>query len=183
MTEAYTHQATELLSQLIAIPSISREETAAADYLETWMQKTGLSPHREANNLWCVAPGYDASRPTLLLNAHIDTVRPVPTWTRLPHVAQTEGDRLYGLGSNDSNSLAELYHACGGKVATVALHADTLLAFAGEHRTDFDALDGRVLDGLGLGFGNLLAGGNDKVASSRMNDIVNGNTSKDALRE
>ena len=88
-----------------------------------------------------------------------------------------------GLGSNDSNSLAELYHACGGKVATVALHADTLLAFTGEHRTDFDALDGRVLDGLGLGFGNLLACGNDKVASSRMNDIVNGNTSKDALRE
>ena len=111
MTEAYTHQATELLSQLIAIPSISREETAAADYLETWMQKAGLSPHREANNLWCVAPGYDTSRPTLLLNAHIDTVRPVSTWTRPPHVAQTEGDRLYGLGSND----------CGGGLVSLLM--------------------------------------------------------------
>lgn len=111
MTENYTHQATALLSQLIAIPSISREETAAADYLETWMQEAGLDPHREANNLWCVAPGYDASRPTLLLNAHIDTVRPVTTWTRQPHVAQIEGDRLYGLGSND----------CGGGLVALLM--------------------------------------------------------------
>ena len=101
MTDTYCKKASKLLSQLIAIPSISREETSAADFLETWMKEEGLSPHREGNNLWCVAPGYDALRPTLLLNAHIDTVRPVSTWTRPPYEAQLEGDRLYGLGSND----------------------------------------------------------------------------------
>lgn len=111
MTDTYCKKASKLLSQLIAIPSISREETSAADFLETWMKEEGLSPHREGNNLWCVAPGYDALRPTLLLNAHIDTVRPVSTWTRPPYEAQLEGDRLYGLGSND----------CGGGLMSLLM--------------------------------------------------------------
>ena len=111
MTDTYCKKASELLSQLIAIPSISREETSAADFLETWMKEEGLAPHREGNNLWCLAPDYDGSRPTLLLNAHIDTVRPVSTWTRPPHEALLEGDRLYGLGSND----------CGGGLVSLLM--------------------------------------------------------------
>jgi acetylornithine deacetylase len=41
------------------------------------------------------------TRPTVLLNAHIDTVKPVSGWQRPPHVPTLEGDRLYGLGTND----------------------------------------------------------------------------------
>lgn len=104
-----TLQAVELLSNLISIPRTSREEKDAADFLEASMTKEGLTPHREKNNVWAIAPGFDASRPTLLLNAHIDTVRPVATWTRDPYSPVVEGDRLYGIGSND----------CGGGLVSL----------------------------------------------------------------
>lgn len=105
-----------LLQQLIATPRVSRDETAAADIMQQWMVDHGLSPQRKGNNLWCIAPAaagatvpdgfpsgitFDYSKPTILLNAHIDTVKPVATWTRDPHSPVIEGDRLYGLGSND----------------------------------------------------------------------------------
>ena len=99
--QSCTAEAVALLQQLIAIPSISRDEGAAADVLEDAMLSWGLCPERSGNNLWSVAGGYDSSRPTLLLNAHIDTVRPVASWTRDPYRATIDGDRLYGLGSND----------------------------------------------------------------------------------
>ncbi len=99
--KSYTEQAVGLLRRLIATPSVSRQEKDAADIMEKWLVEAGLAPRREANNLWVTAPGFDSSRPTLLLNAHIDTVRPVSSWTRDPHEPTIEGDTLYGLGSND----------------------------------------------------------------------------------
>lgn len=97
----YTNEAVELLKQLISTPSISRDETIAADILETYMKKKGLSPMRHGNNLWCVAEGYDEANPTILLNAHIDTVKPVAGWQHDPFTPTIEGETLYGLGSND----------------------------------------------------------------------------------
>ena len=97
----YADQAVALLKRLIATPRVSREETAAADLMEQQMVQWGLAPQREANNLWLVADGYSEQKPTILLNAHIDTVKPVKTWTRAPHQPMVEDGRLYGLGSND----------------------------------------------------------------------------------
>lgn len=79
----YLNDALELLRQLIATPSFSKEEKQAADILEGYLARRGLHPHREGNNVW-VMSGIDQKRPTLLLNAHIDTVRPVDSWTRDP---------------------------------------------------------------------------------------------------
>lgn len=94
-----------LLEKLISIPRTSREEKAAADWLEQEMRLLGLTPQRLHNNLWEVAPGYDGGKPTLLLNAHIDTVRPVSAWTRNPYEPRrTEEGCLYGLGSNDDGA-------------------------------------------------------------------------------
>ena len=97
----YTDDAVLLLQRLIATPSVSREEAAAADIMENAMRSYGLSCHREANNVWAVAPGYDPERKTVLLNAHIDTVRPVSSWTRDPFSPDIVDGTLYGLGSND----------------------------------------------------------------------------------
>lgn len=95
----------ELLKQLIATPRISRDETAAADLLENYMREQGLTPQRHHNNLWEVVPDYDENRPTLLLNAHIDTVRPVSAWTRNPNEPTlTDEGILYGIGSNDDGA-------------------------------------------------------------------------------
>jgi acetylornithine deacetylase len=100
-TKQYLDDAVQLLQRLIATPRTSRDEGRAADMLYEQMVLWDLYPHREGNNVWAIAPDYDACRPTLLLNAHIDTVKPVATWTRDPFTPTIEGDRLYGLGSND----------------------------------------------------------------------------------
>lgn len=76
-THKLTADALALLRALIATPSVSRSEEAAADTMAQYMDSYGLEYRREANNLWVVAPHYDSARPTLLLNAHIDTVKPV----------------------------------------------------------------------------------------------------------
>ena len=107
--ERYVNEAVELLKQLIATPSVSREEKEAADVMEARMAAWGLQPRREGNNLWCVCPDYDDARPTLLLNAHVDTVKPVSTWTRDPFTPVVEEDKLYGLGAND----------CGGGLVSL----------------------------------------------------------------
>lgn len=107
--ERYTSEAVELLRHLIATPSISRDEKRAADVMEAFMQDHGMDCRREANNVWAVAPDYDEDHPTLLLNAHIDTVKPVETWTRNPFEPSLEGDCLFGLGSND----------CGGGLVSL----------------------------------------------------------------
>ncbi|MDO4171176.1 MAG: M20 family metallo-hydrolase [Prevotellaceae bacterium] len=97
----YTNDAVELLKRLIATPSVSRSESDAADIMQQAMEEYGFTPHREGNNLWIMSCHWDDSLPTLLLNAHIDTVKPVATWQRNPFIPIMEGDRLYGLGSND----------------------------------------------------------------------------------
>ncbi len=107
--EALAQEATDLLSRLIAIPSISRDEEQAANLLEQQMKDWGLAPKREGNNVWSIDPDYDEGRETILLNAHIDTVKPVATWTRDPFTPTWEENRLYGLGSND----------CGGGLVSL----------------------------------------------------------------
>jgi acetylornithine deacetylase len=91
---------TALLQQLIAIPSLSRDEKAVADFLQAWLTQEGLSPHRCGNNLWC-SHGEGLA---ILLDAHIDTVKPVAGWTRDPFTPAVEDGRLYGLGSNDDGA-------------------------------------------------------------------------------
>lgn len=111
--ENMTTEAVELLKRLIMTPSVSRDESAAADVMQEFMQKRGLQPQRHGNNVWAVCPDFDNYRPTVLLNAHIDTVKAVDGWTRDPFTPTfgDDGDSLYGLGSNDDGgSLVALLH-------------------------------------------------------------------------
>lgn len=107
--EQYVSDAVELLKKLIATPSVSRNEKDAADIMEQTIRSYGFEPQREANNLWIIDPHYDESRPTLLLNAHIDTVKPVASWSRDPFSPDVKDGVLYGLGSND----------CGGGLCSL----------------------------------------------------------------
>ncbi len=110
---------------MIAIPSVSRNEKDAADELQRTMQDYGYTPQREGNNLWIMSKDWDDSRPTLLLNAHIDTVKPVSTWSRDPFTPLLEGDFLYGLGSNDCGgglvSLLQVFRILTSQPATLNL--------------------------------------------------------------
>ena len=107
--EQYVSDTVQLLKKLIATPSVSRNEKDAADIMEQTIRSYGFEPQREANNLWIIDPHYDESRPTLLLNAHIDTVKPVASWSRDPFSPDVEDGVLYGLGSND----------CGGGLCSL----------------------------------------------------------------
>ena len=98
-------QAIELLQRLIATPSPSRKEEATADIWQQWLVDNGVADVRRLhNNVWALAPGYNPARPTLMLNSHHDTVAPSPSYTRSPYSPDIEGDRLYGLGSNDAGA-------------------------------------------------------------------------------
>ena len=90
----------ELLMNMIRIPSFSRDEGAVADFLERWMLTEGFAARRLGNNLW-IESGPADGRPTILLNAHIDTVKPAYGYTRDPFTPEIEDGCLYGLGSND----------------------------------------------------------------------------------
>lgn len=90
----------DLLKNMIRIPSVSREEKDAADYMERWMKGNGFEARRLGNNLWMESGPADG-RPTILLNAHIDTVKPASGYTRDPFTPEIEDGCLYGLGSND----------------------------------------------------------------------------------
>ncbi len=101
-------EAVQLLQRLISTPSVSRDEKGAADLMELQMAQWGLDPKRVGNNLM-LTEKRDGHKPTLLLNAHLDTVKPVSTWTRDPFSPDIENGRLYGLGAND----------CGGGLVSL----------------------------------------------------------------
>ena len=95
------YSAIDLLHRLIGTPSISREEDAAAQIICETLQKNRFTPYRAGNNVWTFAREFDSEKPTVLLNSHIDTVKPTDSWSRPPFVPIEEDSRLYGLGSND----------------------------------------------------------------------------------
>ena len=94
--------AIELLKGLISIPSYSREENKVADFLQKHVEAMGYFTGRKGHNVWILSPAFDNSKPTVMLNSHIDTVKPVQGWSRDPHLPVEENGRLYGLGSNDA---------------------------------------------------------------------------------
>lgn len=107
------YEAIDLLKGMISRPSFSREEADVADFLQSSWQQAGHKVFRKGNNLWIIAPGFDFGKPTLLLNSHIDTVKPASGWIKDPFTPEeTEDDRLYGLGSNDAGaSVVSLYES------------------------------------------------------------------------
>ena len=93
------------LQRLIATPSYSREENATADLWQSWLTNHGAGDvKRFHNNVYVTGKHFDSSKPLLMLNSHHDTVRPAASYTRNPFSPDIEGNRLYGLGSNDAGA-------------------------------------------------------------------------------
>jgi acetylornithine deacetylase len=78
------------LQQLIQIPSFSKEENDAANLFEQWMQQDGIASKRTFNNVWAKNLHFDPAKPTILLNSHIDTVKPNNGYTVNPFEAFTQ---------------------------------------------------------------------------------------------
>jgi acetylornithine deacetylase len=97
-----TNDAISLLKKLIETQSFSSEEEPTALLIEDWFKRYNIEFKRTQNNVWAVNKYFDASKPTLLLNSHHDTVKPNSAYTKDPFKAIVEEGKLYGLGSNDA---------------------------------------------------------------------------------
>jgi acetylornithine deacetylase len=94
--------AINLLEQLIANPSFSKEEDKTALVLEGFFKQFDIPSHRKGNNVWARNKYFNQELPTILLNSHHDTVRPNSAYTRDPFAPEIVDEKLYGLGSNDA---------------------------------------------------------------------------------
>ncbi|MCL9769862.1 M20 family metallo-hydrolase [Flavobacterium sp. HXWNR69] len=92
----------KLLKALISIPSFSKSEDKTADCIENFFVTYNIPTYREMNNVWAFNKFYDASKPTILLNSHHDTVKPNASYTLNPFEPIEKDGKLYGLGSNDA---------------------------------------------------------------------------------
>ncbi len=92
----------DLLKELIATPSFSKEEKDAAAVMRNFLQKQQIPYRTKENNTWAYNRHFAEGKPVILLNSHIDTVRPAKGYTRDPFSPDEVGDKLYGLGSNDA---------------------------------------------------------------------------------
>jgi len=100
--EALYTKAIDLLQQLIAVPSFSKEEQDTAQVLQQWFAQEDIPVQRIGNNIVARNVYFDPEKPVLLLNSHHDTVRPAKGYSRDPFMPAIEEGKLFGLGSNDA---------------------------------------------------------------------------------
>ncbi len=91
------------LSQLIRIQSFSKEEDLVAQYVQSILENDFFIPtKRYLKNVYAVNKHFTQGKFTILLNSHIDTVKPNPAYTNNPFAAIQQDGKLFGLGSNDA---------------------------------------------------------------------------------
>ena len=95
-------EALQLLKQLIATPSFSKEEDKTASLISLFFAKKGMPCFYIGNNIYASNQYFSESKPTILLNSHHDTVKPNKAYTLNPFSPDEKDGKLYGLGSNDA---------------------------------------------------------------------------------
>lgn len=93
-----------LLERMIATPSLSRDEEAVSLLIAAELEQRGMTAERIGRNIVSGLATLDPAKPTLMLNSHIDTVKPAATYTIDPFTPLHHDGALYGLGSNDAGA-------------------------------------------------------------------------------
>ncbi|HEY5771546.1 MAG TPA: M20 family metallo-hydrolase [Chitinophagaceae bacterium] len=91
-----------LLKQLIATPSFSKEEDNSSTLIRSFLEINEVKTDQFLYNIWAKNRYFDASKPTILLNSHHDTVKPNKGYTLDPFSPIEKDGKLFGLGSNDA---------------------------------------------------------------------------------
>lgn len=118
-----TNDLIDLHRALVAIPSISGDEKAVADF--TLAQLHG---HGEVERIGDNVIARKGSGPLVILCSHLDTVPPNDGWTRPPWEATVEDGAVRGLGSNDAKaSVAAMIEAWRAFPDTAGLSVALLL--------------------------------------------------------
>ena len=104
--------AVNMLRKLVSIKSFSGEESLRSDYLINYFNEMGISYERIGNNIIVKQMHHNPTKPTLMLNSHLDTVQPASGYTIDPFNPENSNKYVYGLGSNDAGaSVVSMIHA------------------------------------------------------------------------
>ena len=104
--------AIDLLKQLIATPSFSKEEDNSSALIRSFLENNEVKTEQYLYNIWAKNKYFEANKPTILLNSHHDTVKPNRGYTLDPFSSIEKDGKLFGLGSNDAGgSLVSLIAA------------------------------------------------------------------------
>ncbi len=122
----------ELLGALVAIPSLSGEEAAAADFVAEVAEGWGFRVQRHLNNLWFEAgQGF----PRLLLASHLDTVKPCAGWATDPWKPAWKEGSLAGLGANDAKGCVASMLWAAQAMTSAPPEGTVVFAFTAEEET------------------------------------------------
>jgi succinyl-diaminopimelate desuccinylase len=117
----------DLLSQLIAVPSITPEDADCQAILIERLQRLGFAitplPAEPVSNFWALRTG--AGGPVLAFAGHTDVVPsgPAEQWRHPPFTATIDQDYLFGRGAADmKGGLAAMVVACERFIAQYPEH-------------------------------------------------------------
>lgn len=96
-----TEESIALLRQMVRIPSESFGEDAVCGLLKDTLEGWGIEVTRMGNNVVAYNKLYDPKKPTLVLDAHLDTVPAAKSYTRDPLDPGDDPAIVWGLGAND----------------------------------------------------------------------------------
>ena len=91
----------QLLRQMVRIPSLSGQEAEVAACVGAALDSFGIRFEPVQGNLLALNRHFDPAKPTLALDAHLDTVPVNNGYTRDPFDPGCDPEIIYGLGSND----------------------------------------------------------------------------------
>lgn len=123
--ESLTDQAVSLLREIVSIESFSGNEQVCSSFIYDFFESKGFKPETIGNNLVLKSFKAGPNAPVLMLNSHIDTVKPGVSYTFDPFNPPFNKDIVMGLGSNDAGasvvSMIEvfLYFALASKASAV----------------------------------------------------------------
>ncbi|MDP3435842.1 MAG: M20/M25/M40 family metallo-hydrolase [Bacteroidales bacterium] len=100
----YLDDAANLLRKMISVPSFSSEESMCAAIVSAYLKSKGVTVERVKNNIIARLNCSVKQAPVLMLNSHIDTVRPTSDYTFDPFNPPFDKNRVLGLGSNDAGA-------------------------------------------------------------------------------
>jgi acetylornithine deacetylase len=104
--------ALQLLKNLIATSSFSKEENLTGDIIEAFLKTHNVKAGRIKNNIWATNLHFDENKPSILLNSHHDTVKANKGYTIDPFTPIEKDNKLFGLGSNDAGGCLVSLIAC-----------------------------------------------------------------------
>lgn len=101
----------DLLRKLVSIPSFSGKEQLHLNFLLDFFAEKGIKTERVRNNIIVRQKQFNAVKQTMMLNSHLDTVKPAATYTFDPFNPPVSDTHIFGLGSNDAGaSVVSMIH-------------------------------------------------------------------------